>query len=66
MDAVLTRLAENGPWAMVAGFLLWQVITAWTADRRQLAELLTEFRDVIGGLERAVADLSRTVGSRKE
>lgn len=40
----LDELAKNGPWAAVAGFLLWAVIKAWNKDRDQVTVLLGEFR----------------------
>lgn len=57
MDEVLKSFGENGPWALAAGFLLHQVIKAWTADRAQLNELLTEFREALTGLAHAVEGL---------
>lgn len=44
MDPFLTELAKSGPWALVAGLLLWRVLAAWTADRAQVTQLLGEFR----------------------
>lgn len=40
----MDELAKNGPWAAVAGFLLWTVIKAWNKDRDQVTVLLGEFR----------------------
>jgi hypothetical protein len=51
---LLTGLASNGPWALVAGFLLWQIMKAWTADRQQVTELLREFKASIDELTHAV------------
>ena len=58
MTGFLAALASNGPWALVAGFLLQQVIKAWTSDRRQLTELLGEFKTALEKLETAVTKLS--------
>jgi K+ transporter len=60
---LLTGLASNGPWALVAGFLLWQVMKAWTADRQQVTELLKEFKASIDELTHAVKAI---VGERQE
>ena len=57
-------LANNGPWALVAGFLLQQVIKAWTADRQQLVVLMTEFRDALNALKSAVEDLRMQISKR--
>lgn len=40
----MDELAKSGPWAAVAGFLLWTVIKAWNKDRDQVTVLLGEFR----------------------
>ncbi len=42
---------------MAAGFLLHQVIKAWTNDRQQLIVLLTEFKDAMTALKMAVNEL---------
>jgi hypothetical protein len=44
---ILPTLAANGPWAVMAGLLLYQVMKAWTADRQQVTELLGGFRSSI-------------------
>lgn len=54
-------LAANGPWALAAGFLLHQVIKAWTMDRQQLTVLMTEFRDALYALKSAVDELRRRI-----
>lgn len=51
---LLTGLASNGPWALVAGFLLWQIMKAWTQDRQQVTELLRDFKASIDKLTHAV------------
>lgn len=40
----LNELAKSGPWALVAGILLYTVIQAWNKDRNQVTTLLGEFR----------------------
>jgi hypothetical protein len=54
-------LSANGPWAAVAGLLLWQVIKAWSSDRQTLTTLLSEFRGSIDALRVAVERLSEHV-----
>lgn len=51
---LLTGLASNGPWALMAGFLLWQIMKAWTQDREQVTALLREFKASIDKLTHAV------------
>lgn len=57
-DVFMKELAQNGPWAIVAGFLLWTVIKAWTADRGMVTQLLSEFRSSIDKLSAAVTKLT--------
>jgi hypothetical protein len=66
MDEVLKSFGENGPWALMAGFLLHQVIKAWTSDRAQLSGLLTEFREALAGLANAVDGLRYELESLSE
>jgi hypothetical protein len=56
-ETIITSLAANGPWAATAGFLLLHVIKAWTNDRQQLTDLLTEFKDTLTALTHAVQNL---------
>ncbi len=58
-EQLITSLAANGPWAAAAGFLLHQVIKAWTDDRQQLVILLTEFKDTLTALTHAVQELNK-------
>lgn len=64
MNELLAGLAGNGPWALVAGFLLWQVIKAWAADRDTLTRFLTEFRSTLESLKDAVDALRTELGRR--
>jgi hypothetical protein len=57
-DLAWSVLAQNGPWAVVAGFLLWTVIKAWNSDRDQVTKLLGDFKDALSGLQRAVEHLT--------
>jgi hypothetical protein len=54
----MASLAQNGPWAVVAGFLLWTVIKAWNSDRDQVTKLLGDFKDALSGLQKAVEHLT--------
>ena len=54
-------LAQNGPWAVVAGFLLHIVIKNWMGDRAQLTSLLSEFKDALTGLQKAVEHLTQRI-----
>lgn len=58
MNELLTEVGKSGPWAGVAGFLLWTVIKAWDGDRRALTALLGEFKQTLEGLRSAVEHLS--------
>lgn len=58
-ETLFNSLASNGPWAITAGFLLYQVITAWTNDRKQITTLLTDFKDALHDLKIAVEDLKK-------
>ena len=62
----LTELGKSGPWALVAGFLLWMVIKAWNQDRAQVTQLMGSFQQSIDkltteihGLVSAVTDQMR-------
>lgn len=57
-DTAWSALAQNGPWAIMAGFLLWTVIKAWNADRDQVTKLLGDFKDALSGLQGAVEHLT--------
>lgn len=61
MDELVKSIGANGPWALAAGFLLQQVIKAWSADRAQLNELLTEFRKSLDGLTSAMEALKEEI-----
>ena len=52
-------LLANSPWAAMAGFLLWQVIKAWTGDRAQVTSLLGEFKSTLDRLSVSVDALTR-------
>ena len=56
-DAFITELAKSGPWAAVAGFLLWTVIKAWNKDREQVTGLLGEFRTSLDKLAQEIHNL---------
>lgn len=56
-DTFLSELAKSGPWAVVAGFLLWTVIKAWNKDREQVTGLLGEFRTSLDKLAQEIHNL---------
>lgn len=51
---IFKSFATNGPWAVMAGFLLWQVMKAWEQDRKQLKEFLVELKSSLDKLTHAV------------
>ena len=57
LDKFFTSLADNGPWALVAGFLIWWLIK--NADKTQtlLISVLTDFRGAIDRLTTSVDKL---------
>lgn len=58
MDSELLKaLGQNGPWAIMAGFLLLRVIKQSDAYQKQNAELLSEFKPILLGLKTAVDEL---------
>ena len=65
-DPFLTALASNGPWAVLAGFLLVKVINAWTKDRDQVTSLLSEFKPAIDALRGAVEALTHRLDGMDE
>lgn len=59
-QSFLVELGKSGPWAAVAGFLLWQVIRAWDRDRNQVTELLRDFSTTLDGLKHEIHNLAET------
>lgn len=49
-----TELGKSGPWALVAGFLLYTVINAWKEDRTKVLPFFQNLHTVLTGLESAV------------
>lgn len=49
-----TELGKSGPFAVVAGFLLWVVINAWKEDRTKVLPVLTTVTDILKDLKSAV------------
>lgn len=61
----LQSLGANGPWALVAGYLLQQILAERKEDRkemlpaiRSIPPLLTEVRDCMRDVRDALRDLS--------
>ncbi|TXH58826.1 MAG: hypothetical protein E6Q97_01180 [Desulfurellales bacterium] len=42
-----TELGKSGPWAMVAGILLYTVITAWKQDREKLLPFFNTLNETL-------------------
>jgi hypothetical protein len=63
---LIKGLANNGPWAAVAGLLLWQVIKAWTEDRKTASILMSEFRASIDALRVNVEALKVSIDKLTE
>jgi len=57
----LTELGKSGPWALVAGFLLWMVIKAWNQDRAQVTQLMGSFQQSIDKLTTEIHGLVSAV-----
>lgn len=55
---VVKGLGQNGPWAAMAGLLLWQLLKDRSADRTLLVSLLTDFKAAIVNLESSIRELS--------
>ncbi|MGV3613851.1 MAG: hypothetical protein ACO1SV_00830 [Fimbriimonas sp.] len=60
------ELGKSGPWALVAGVLLWTVIKAWNADRATVMEVLPQFRDAIVALKNSVEQNTETHRQNRE
>jgi len=58
---LLRSFANNGPWALAAAFLCWQILKAWGDDRKLTAGLLTEFRATMTELAAAVRALAERI-----
>ena len=59
MDQSLIELAKSGPWAVVAGFLLWKVIGAWNTDREQLAQLIGKVEITLNTMSSEIGNLAK-------
>jgi hypothetical protein len=57
-EEMLKGLGSNGPWALVAGFLIWHLLKLGKEDRDQVVNLLTTFRTTLDGLKSAVEKLT--------
>lgn len=43
-------VAVNGPWAIMAGYLLKRILDAWTGDRDQVTALMGEFKTTLSSV----------------
>lgn len=59
MDSELLKpLMANGPWALMSGYLLIQILKAWGADRASVTDLLGTFKESIDSLKISVDKLA--------
>ncbi len=68
-SAWISELAKNGPWAAMAGLLLFYVLRGWTEDRKQVTALLGEFRTSIDSLTREIhqlGEIQKTIQERSK
>lgn len=61
IDDFAQGLANNGPWAILAGYLLKKVLDAWTGDRAQVTVLLGEFKSTLDSFAGALTSLKVAV-----
>lgn len=59
MDTFLLELAKSGPWAVVAGFLLWKIIGAWNSDRAQVTQLIGKVEITLNNMSSEIGNLAR-------
>jgi len=65
LSEFLRSFGANGPWAAVAGLLLWKILGAWSEDRKQLTELITDFKTTLDGLKVAVEHLTDRLNNER-
>jgi hypothetical protein len=53
-----SAFAANGPWAAMAGLLLWQVLKAWSSDREQVTKLLGEFKNTLEAMTKTMEHIA--------
>lgn len=58
MDTFLTELAKSGPWALVAGFLIWMLVKERQAFQAKVLEVLDEFKSALHENTRAITKLA--------
>ena len=61
MDTFLIELAKSGPWAVVAGFLLWQLLRDKAADRDTMIKFMTDFQGTQNAIVGEVRDIARSL-----
>jgi hypothetical protein len=61
VNEVLRSLAGNGPWAALAGFLLWYVLRAWEQERKEQAVVLRSIAQSVIMLQSAVTEFRQDV-----
>jgi hypothetical protein len=61
LETLMQGLAANGPWALMAGFLLIRILKAWDGDRQQALKLMTEFHNSMEKQSEALYELTEAV-----
>lgn len=61
MDPVLIELAKSGPWAAVAGLLLWQLLKDKASDRETMVKFMTTFQETQNAIVGEVRDIARSL-----
>lgn len=64
-DPMIAALAVHGPFALVSGVLIWQVLKAWHTDRETIVSLMTEFRQSLDGVQSAIERLADQMEARR-
>lgn len=63
LETLMQGLAANGPWALMAGFLLLRILKAWDGDRQQAMNLMTQFQVTMEEQSKALVELTSAVRS---
>jgi len=66
LETLMQGLAANGPWALMAGFLLLRILKAWDGDRQQAMNLLTQFQATMQKQSEALEELTSAVRSLRQ
>lgn len=66
LETLMQGLAANGPWALMAGFLLLRILKAWDGDRLQALSLMTQFQQTMQKQSEALEELTGAVRSLRQ